>query len=290
MTTHMITRGSCLCGTVRYEVDGPFESMLSCHCSMCRKHHGAPFATFVSAPLAGLRWLSGQDAVEQYQSSPSGSRGFCRICGSVAPMLIEAMGVVLCPAGNLAGDLGIRPQAHMFVGSKAPWYEITDSLPRHAEYPPEFGAAGLSRPAPAPRPGVIQGSCLCGDIAIEISGQPERMPYCHCSRCRLSRSAAHAANAFMKADQLRWVRGEERVRTFRVPASRFFTAAFCERCGSGAPRVIPEYNMAMVPAGMLDTDPGIRVTGHIFVGSKAPWFEITDRAPQYAEMPPRAPG
>ncbi|HVO48984.1 MAG TPA: GFA family protein [Steroidobacteraceae bacterium] len=283
----MPTQGSCLCGAVRYEVDGPFQSMLSCHCSMCRKHHGAPFATFVSAPLAGFRWLSGQDEVQQYPSSQSGSRGFCRVCGSVAPMFIEAMGLVLCPAGNLLGDIGIRPQAHIFVGSKAPWYEITDSLPQHAEFPPEFGMSGLSRPAPTPSPDLIQGSCLCGDVAIEITGKPERMPYCHCSRCRLSRSAAHAANVFMKADQLRWVRGEERVRTYKVPDSRFFTAAFCDHCGSGAPRVVPQFNMAMVPAGMLDTDPGIRVMGHIYVGSKAPWYEITDRVPQYTELWPR---
>jgi len=283
----MTTQGSCLCGAVRYEVDGPFQSMLSCHCSMCRKHHGAAFATFVSAPLTGFRWLSGQDQVQQYPSSPSGSRGFCRKCGSVAPMSIEAMGLVLCPAANLLGDIGIRPQAHIFVGSKAPWYEITDSLPQHAEFPPEFGMRGLSRPVPTPGSELIQGSCLCGDVAIEITGQPERMPYCHCSRCRLSRSAAHAANVFMKADQLRWVRGEERVRTYKVPDSRFFTAAFCDRCGSGAPRVVPQFNMAMVPAGMLDTDPGIRVMGHIYVGSKAPWYEITDRVPQYTELWPR---
>ena len=50
----MVT-GSCFCGTVRYEVSGPFESMVNCHCSMCRKHHGAGFATYVSAPLKRFR-------------------------------------------------------------------------------------------------------------------------------------------------------------------------------------------------------------------------------------------
>ena len=51
--------GACLCGTVRYELDGPFTAMMHCHCSMCRKQHGAPFATFVAAALSGFRWLGG---------------------------------------------------------------------------------------------------------------------------------------------------------------------------------------------------------------------------------------
>src|SRR5688572_17400839 len=56
-----MTIGACLCGTVRYELDGPFTMMMHCHCSMCRKHHGAPFATFVAAAHSGFRWRSGED-------------------------------------------------------------------------------------------------------------------------------------------------------------------------------------------------------------------------------------
>ena len=94
-------QGQCLCGTVRYEVDGPLDSMTHCHCSMCRKHHGAPFATYVSAPLAGFRWVAGQDAVEKYTTETGGVRSFCSTCGSVTPILMEGHGIVLIPAGNL---------------------------------------------------------------------------------------------------------------------------------------------------------------------------------------------
>lgn len=282
-----MNQGQCLCGTVRYTVDGPFASMMNCHCSMCRKHHGAPFATFVSAPLAGFHWVSGEDSISKYTTESGGSRSFCRKCGSVTPMLLEEMQIVLCPAGNLDGELGIKPQAHIFTGSKASWYDITDSLPQHEEYPPAFGASGVDRPKVEPKPGVIQGSCLCGEIAFEIEGAPERLMYCHCSRCRRARSAAHGANLFFKPDQLRWLRGESLAKYYKDPAARFFSVAFCEKCGSGVPRANPQANIAYVPAGALDTDPGIEPLARIFVGSKASWVDITDAVPQFQELPPR---
>ncbi len=283
-----MNQGQCLCATVRYSVDGPFTSMLNCHCSMCRKHHGAPYATFVSAPLAGFRWICGEEAVSGYITPSGGTRSFCRVCGSVTPIFLTQMSTVLCPAGNLEGDLGIKPQAHMFVGSKASWYEITDTLTQHAGYPPELGAAGIDRPAVEPKPGVIQGSCLCGEVAFEIEGAPERLMYCHCSRCRRARSAAHGANLFFKPDQLRWVRGESLVKSYKEPSARFFTVSFCEKCGSGVPRASRELPVAYVPAGALDTDPGIKPLARIFVGSKASWADITDSVPRFQEMPPRA--
>src|SRR5215471_14417777 len=99
-----MTQGQCLCGAVRYEVDGPFGSMLNCHCSMCRKAHGAPFATFAVAPLSSFRWIAGEDSVVGYKTSSGGTRSFCRVCGSVTPSLMKEMGLVACPAGNLDGE------------------------------------------------------------------------------------------------------------------------------------------------------------------------------------------
>jgi hypothetical protein len=128
-----VAHGACLCGTVRYELDGPFEVMSHCHCSMCRKHHGAAFATFVTVPLPGFRWVSGEDAISTYQSSAYGKRTFCSKCGSVTPVVEHDTGLVFCPAGNLDGELGIQAQSHRFVGSKAAWHTITDTLPQHEE-------------------------------------------------------------------------------------------------------------------------------------------------------------
>ena len=282
-----MTQGRCLCGTVRYEVDGPFTNMLHCHCSMCRKHHGAPFATWAAAPLAGFRFTAGESSVVRYDSSAAFHRSFCGICGSVVPEGNAAAGLAICPAGNLQGDLGIEPQLHMFVGSKARWYAITDDLPRFDEYPPQFGMAATARPPVLVTGDLAQGSCLCGGVAYEISGPPLRMYYCHCSRCRMGRSAAHASNVFYGADGFRWVRGGELVQDFKLPGAQFFGTAFCRRCGSAVPRVSAERGIVNVPAGSLDTDPGIDPAAHIFVDSKAPWDRITDSIPQFAEMPPR---
>jgi AcrR family transcriptional regulator len=128
-----VAQGSCLCGTVKYELDGPFEVMSHCQCSLCRKHHGAAFATFVTVPLSSFRWVAGEDALSTYQSSAYGKRTFCSRCGSVMPVVEAATGVAFCPAGNLDGELGIQPQSHRFVGSTASWHTMTDTLPQHEE-------------------------------------------------------------------------------------------------------------------------------------------------------------
>jgi hypothetical protein len=128
-----VAKGSCLCGSVQYELDGPFEVMSHCHCSMCRKHHGAAFATFVSVPLHGFRWIAGEDTLSTYQSSAYGTRTFCSKCGSVMPVVEPDTGVVFCPAGNLDGELGIQPQSHRFLGSKSARQTITDAHPQHEE-------------------------------------------------------------------------------------------------------------------------------------------------------------
>lgn len=282
-------QGACLCGTVRFEVDGPLSSMLHCHCSMCRKHHGSPFATLVSAPLMGFRWLAGEDNIDKYASSERGVRGFCRTCGSVTPTLLPQMDIVLCPAGNLQGDLDIRPQFHVFTGSKASWYDITDDLPQHAEFPPEFNARGVERPKVEPRTGIVEGSCLCGKVAYEITGKPRLLMYCHCTRCRRGRSSAHGSNLFYKLDQFHFTRGAELVVQFRPPDAERFAIAFCSCCGGAAPQIAAEFNSVVVPAGTLDTDPDFRPVAHIFVGSKANWFDITGDVPQFPEMTPRPP-
>ncbi len=114
------------------------------------------------------------------------------------------------PAGNLRDDPGLKPQMHMFAASRAPWYPITDGLPQHAGYPPQYGGGmGIDRPHFPQIPGVTHGSCLCGAVAWEFAGKPERMQNCHCSRCRRARSAAHATNAFYMREQLSWLTRRE---------------------------------------------------------------------------------
>jgi hypothetical protein len=255
---------------------------------MCRKHHGAMFATFAAAPLRGFRWVAGEDRIGRYQSSENGTRSFCRDCGSVTPMLVPAMDMVIVPAGNLDEDPGIRPQQHIFTASRAPWHAISDGLPQHEGYPPEFGGGkGIERPAPEAKEGVTAGSCLCGDVAWETEGEPERVMNCHCSRCRRGRGTAHATNAFYPVAKFRWIREGQRS-SYPLPGAKFFTQDFCSRCGGLVARVIGDTGRVLVPCGALDNDPRKAPAGHIFVANKAPWFTIGDALPQWDGYPPSA--
>jgi len=261
--------------------------MVSCHCSICRKHHGSGFATYVSVPLERFQWISGEDKLLKYKSSDQGTRNSCLICGSTVPMPMPQYSTAFVPAGPLAGDLGIKPRAHIFVGSKAPWYLITDDLPQHEEYPPEVGAAGIERPRIEARPGTTAGSCLCGAVGYELTGEPMLMQSCHCTRCRRSRGAAHGTNIFYKPSQFRWTQGEALVAEYKVPEAKFYTVAFCRQCGGALPKVSEARGIVVIPAGSLDTDPVMRPQRHIFINYKASWFDITDSLPQFAEGPPR---
>jgi hypothetical protein len=278
-------QGSCLCGAVRWTAEAPFRSMSHCHCSMCRKHHGAAFVTWLASPLEGFRWDAGEDQIHEWRSSERYSRRFCGICGSSLPWIEGDTFVGL--AGSLEGELGIRPQRHIFAASKAAWYEITDGLPQVAAYPEAWGIPPEERPAVEAEPGLVLGSCLCGGVAFEIDADALLMARnCHCSRCRRQTGAAHASNLFARMDGLRFRRGEELLRSFKVPEAERFATCFCGTCGSLAPRPITQFGRWLIPMGLLDTDPGMSPDSHIFVADKASWFDITDGMPQYAGYPP----
>lgn len=282
-----MNQGRCLCGSVRYEIDGPVVYVVHCHCSMCRKHHGAGFVTWAVAPASGFRITAGADAIRRYESSPGTHRAFCSTCGSVTPELAPSGEHVIAPAANLEGDLP-APQLHMFVASKADWYQITDGLPQHEQWPAEYGMVPAPYTPPVAAPDGIRGSCLCGDVAFTIDTAPMGFYHCHCSRCRLARGAAHASNLMFAAEGFHWSRGAERVVTYRVPEAQRFGVAFCDRCGSSLPRVAADRGVAVVPAGSLDSAPGLRAVAHIFVASKADWDVLPDDGlPRYDAAPPR---
>ena len=141
-------RGSCLCGQVRYELDETPQFINHCHCSMCRKVHGAAFGSFLHADGKSFRWLSGQALVVTYSSSPGNLRAFCSVCGSNMPVLEDEGAHVIIPAGTLDDDPKVRPVVHIHIASKAPWYEISDTLPRFAVMPPQEFWVPYERAAP----------------------------------------------------------------------------------------------------------------------------------------------
>jgi hypothetical protein len=277
-------RGRCLCGEVAWEGTGTGELVHHCHCGMCRKASGTAFVTVGGFPAADFRFVRGERGIRRYESSRGTTRDFCGRCGSGVPGA-PFQDMVFVALGSLEDDPGGRPLAHIFVGSKAPGLEITDDLPRFDAYPPGYADPELLPAAPRPREeGRVNGSCLCGAVAYAFAGPVDAWHQCHCSRCRRARGAAHASNLFLDAARFRFTRGEDEVGAYKLPEAERFTQSFCRTCGGKAPRVNPERGYVAIPAGSLDDDPGSRPERHIFVASKAPWHEITDRLPQFPEF------
>lgn len=127
-------KGSCLCGNVAFEIRGPLSGALNCHCTMCRKAHGAAFRSRAQAASGDFVWVRGADSVTYYESSPGTHRGFCRVCGSALLSRFDAdITVIGLPLGCLDTDPGVTPACHVHTADKATWFDITDGLPRFAQ-------------------------------------------------------------------------------------------------------------------------------------------------------------
>ena len=130
-------RGGCLCGGIRYEIVGPVGSALNCHCSICRRWQGSAFRSRLSVPHSSFRFVRGEDLLVEYRSSERSIKRFCRVCGSpIVNSWSGAPSSYSLAMGTLDDDPKVRPSCHIFVGSKAPWFEITDDLPQFTEEPP----------------------------------------------------------------------------------------------------------------------------------------------------------
>lgn len=129
--------GSCLCGSVKYQVHGDFGSAAFCHCSRCRKVSGSAFAANVAIDAAAFEVISGADSLKSFNTPEGVHRTFCSSCGSPITSTRDSMpGVLRLRLGTLDTPVGsMRPSAHIFVASKADWYEIHDALPQFAERP-----------------------------------------------------------------------------------------------------------------------------------------------------------
>lgn len=129
--------GSCLCGRVRFQLQGEPTILNHCHCTMCRKASGAAFGSFLHADGRRFEWTAGESDIQDFISSPGNHRPFCRVCGSRVPVLEEDGAHVIIPAGTLDNDPAVRPLVHFHVETKAPWYEITDSVEQYPQFPPD---------------------------------------------------------------------------------------------------------------------------------------------------------
>jgi len=132
--TEMAIKGGCLCNKVRYQINGPLFDADNCHCSKCRRQHGAAFATYAGFDPVDFIWTSGENLVKVYETLQGGGWCFCSECGSTLAGTDKGK-ITTIALGTVEGDPGIKPESHIFVGSKARWFDICDDLPQFEERP-----------------------------------------------------------------------------------------------------------------------------------------------------------
>src|ERR1700716_337677 len=125
-----ILSGECYCRAVRYTVADAFAYALNCHCSNCRRTTGSAFKPFAGIARDKLSIAAGDDDV-MILGDESGHDAHCRRCGSQLYSVVRDGTLVHVAMGTLVDEPSIRPTAHIFVGSKAPWFTITDDLPQY---------------------------------------------------------------------------------------------------------------------------------------------------------------
>jgi hypothetical protein len=128
-----VLEGRCECGTVRYRVADEFLYAANCHCSQCRAATGSAFKAFAGIARDKLELTDGRDKLLVYGEDDLNNTR-CAACGSLLFSVVREGAYLHVALGSLVDAPGIRPTEHIFVGSKAPWFEITDDLPQRQEY------------------------------------------------------------------------------------------------------------------------------------------------------------
>ena len=130
-------QGSCLCGGIRFSVEGVLAPIQICHCIQCHKAQGGPIATNIPVDVRNLTFESGEDLLRFFESSPGKVRAFCTVCGSPVFSRRTALpGVVRIRAGLLDEPVRASLGFHAHVTSKASWWPIDDELPRYEQGAP----------------------------------------------------------------------------------------------------------------------------------------------------------
>ena len=136
MTDETLHEGGCLCGAVRYRVGGTPDSVVLCHCAMCRRASGAPAVAWITWPADRFAYVEGKAAA--YASSDHGRREFCRRCGS--PLTFRSsrrVADVDVTVGTLDRPESFRPSRHIFVASRLAWLRLDQDLPEHPGFTPQ---------------------------------------------------------------------------------------------------------------------------------------------------------
>ena len=130
-----ILAGKCFCGAVQYEVADAFRYAMNCHCSNCRRTTGSAFKPFAGIEREKLALTAGANGLLVYGNDKTNDT-HCKRCGSLLYSVVRNGAYVHVAMGSLVDAPTIRPTRHIFVGSKAPWFTITDDLPQYNGHVP----------------------------------------------------------------------------------------------------------------------------------------------------------
>lgn len=125
--------GRCFCGAVHYAVADEFLYAMNCHCSNCRRTTGSAFKPLAGIERAKLGITRGADGL-LILGEENANDTHCKACGSLLYSVVRDGAFVHVAMGTLSDDPTIRPSRHIFVGSKAPWFTITDDLLQYEEH------------------------------------------------------------------------------------------------------------------------------------------------------------
>lgn len=131
-------KGSCLCGQISFSITRFETAIAHCHCSMCRKFHGAAFSTLAEVKKENFHWVTGQEHLTTYLAANKSKRLFCQTCGASLAFIStyneqdQTMEIAIGCLDELTDDLYVN--AHIFTESKVPWYQINDTLPQYKKF------------------------------------------------------------------------------------------------------------------------------------------------------------
>lgn len=124
-------KGSCLCGEIEFEVTQIEARIGHCHCSMCRKFHGAAFSTFAEAKPQFFQWLRGEAALKTYAAENGTKRKFCGQCGSSIIFESAKSSHIEFALALLDSDINCNPDAHIYTQTAVSWFQLNDDLPKY---------------------------------------------------------------------------------------------------------------------------------------------------------------
>ncbi len=128
--------GSCLCGQVKFEIEGTFDSFFLCHCKFCQKDTGSAHGANLFSTKFQLNWATDKNKIKTFTlPSTRHTKSFCLECGSALPNLQMDGQLLVCPAGSLDTDIEIHPNAHLFYSSRSCWDNDLQDIQKFEKFP-----------------------------------------------------------------------------------------------------------------------------------------------------------